>query len=88
MEQIRNKDQEYIFVGFWKRVLASVLDLIILSPIMYFQMKKGIYYIENRIILPYLIYSTKTYCMRTHTSLDNKVFVMFFKYNEDYAEEW
>ncbi|MBB6218716.1 putative RDD family membrane protein YckC [Anaerosolibacter carboniphilus] len=64
-ETIKNETiSEVEYVGFWKRVLASILDIIILSPVLFFYMKHYIYFMENKLFLPVLLYTILSYCFQ------------------------
>jgi uncharacterized RDD family membrane protein YckC len=48
--------KEIEYVGFWKRVLAFLLDAIIFSPIVFLYMRYDRYFLENRLVFPVLLY--------------------------------
>jgi uncharacterized RDD family membrane protein YckC len=53
--------KEVEYAGFWKRVLAFILDMIVLSPVLFFYMKYYKYFVDNKIVLPVLLYTILSY---------------------------
>ncbi|MDP4182675.1 MAG: RDD family protein [Bacillota bacterium] len=51
-----NQEFQYKYIGFWKRVLAILIDIIFLIPIAILYLKTYKYFVSHKMIAPVLIY--------------------------------
>jgi len=57
----KKKIKFFVYSGFWKRLLAVLIDGLVLSPVIIVTFKFNRYFMENRMILPIIVENLITY---------------------------
>jgi uncharacterized RDD family membrane protein YckC len=53
--------KEIRYVGFWRRLLAFIFNVIIVSPILFFYTRQYTYFLEYKIVIPVLLFTIISY---------------------------